>query len=259
MQQIDFYIDALESMKKYPQKLYSIGNIELLNRKKISIVGSRKPNQYAREMTHQLATKLSQAGVCIVSGGAIGVDAIAHKAAGGANTIMVAATGLDKRYPSINRNLIEHIEQEGLVLSQFGAGTPSAKYNFVLRNELVVALGDVLIVTYADKNSGTMRSVEYALAMGKEIFVLPHRIGESEGTNSLLLEGKAKAIYELDAFVAKFSDLKSSEAIEDDFLLYCRENPTYEEALKKYPSKLFEAELGGIIEIKNARVYLSNN
>jgi len=255
MQQIDFHIDVLESMKKYPKELYSIGNTELLNSNKISIVGSRKPNQYAREMTYQLATKLSKMGVTIVSGGAIGVDAIAHKAAGASNTIMVAATGLDKRYPSINKNLISSIEKEGLVLSQFASGTPSNKYNFVLRNELVVALGDVLVVTYADKNSGTMRSVEYALKMGKEIFVLPHRIGESEGTNSLLANKEAEAIYDIDDFIAKFTCVSEKSSLEEDaFLTFCRTNPSYEMAVKKFPNRVFEAELSGDIVVENGKV-----
>jgi len=257
MQTIDFHIDELESMKKYPSELFCIGNTKLLKNKKVAIVGSRKPNQYAREMTYQLAFKLSQAGVTVVSGGAIGVDAIAHKAASAPNTIMVAATGLDKRYPAINKNLIQNIEQEGLVLSQFAAGTPSNKYNFVLRNELVVALGDVLIVTYADKNSGTMRSVEYALKMGKKIYVLPHRIGESAGTNLLLKQKKADAIYDIDAFIEKFVCVSQEAKQEsDDFLSFCRKNPSYEEALQKFPSRIFEAELSGEVEVKNARVYL---
>ncbi|WP_347402245.1 DNA-processing protein DprA [Sulfurimonas paralvinellae] len=199
MQRIDFHIDALESMKKYPKELFCIGNTDLLDNKKVSIVGSRKPNQYVREMTHLLAGKLAKQGVVVVSGGAIGVDAIAHKAAGAKNTIMVAATGLDKRYPAINRNLICDIEKEGLIMSQFPSKTPSNRYNFVLRNEVVVALGDVLVVTYADIDSGTMRSVEYAMKMGKKIYVLPHRISESQGTNLLLEEGKAEAIYNLEA------------------------------------------------------------
>ena len=260
MQQIDFHIDALESMKKYPQQLYCIGNTELLNKRKISIVGSRKPNQYAREMTHLLASKLSKAGVTVVSGGAIGVDAIAHKAAGADNTIMVAATGLDKRYPAINKNLISAIEQEGLVLSQFSEQTPSNKYNFVLRNELVVALGDVLVVTYADKDSGTMRSVEYALKMGKKIFVLPHRIGESDGTNLLLQENKAEAIYSIEKFVALFSCVSEEKAAitEDLFLSYCKTNPSYEEALKKFPERVFEAELLADIIVKNGRIFLQD-
>ena len=254
---IDFHINELDAMKKYPQELYYKGNVDLLKRVKISIVGSRKPNQYAREYTHVLASKLSKAGLCIVSGGAIGVDAICHKAAGSTNTIVVAATGLDKRYPAINAKLIENVEQKGLVLSQFQEGSSSNRYNFVLRNELVVALGDVLIVTYADLKSGSMRSVEYALKMGKEIYVLAHRIGESEATNQLLKEKKAKAIYDIDDFVAKFANGEKSFAVDDEFLEYCKNIPTYDEVLKKFPSRVFEAELSGEITIKNARVYLS--
>ncbi len=256
MQQINFHIPELETMKQYPKELFYKGNTDLLHKKKIAIVGSRKPNQYARELTHRLSHKLSLAGICIVSGGALGVDAIAHKAAGAKNTIMVAATGLDKRYPAINKNIIADIETNGLVLSQFKEGTPSRKYNFPLRNEVVVALGDVLVVTYADFNSGTMRSVEYALKMGKEVYVLAHRIGESEATNDLLAKGEAKAIYNVDAFVAQFAVLTCKEMTADEFLHYCQGSPTYEEALKKYPSKIFEAELAGTIEIKNARVHL---
>ena len=258
IQKIDFPIKELDSMKNYPKELFYKGNTSLLYKKKISIVGSRTPNQYARHKTEELASKLSRADVCIVSGGAIGVDAIAHKAAGANNTIVVAATGLDKRYPAINAKLIEKVEKEGLVLSQFLPGSPSTKYNFVLRNELVVALGDILVVTYADLKSGSMRSVEYALKMGKEIYVLAHRIGESEATNKLLQEGKAKAIYDIDAFVSLFGVTPKEESKKlDDFLEYCKTSPTYDEALKKFPSRLFESELSGEIVVQNGKVYLS--
>lgn len=256
IQELPYHLEALESMKKYPKRVFYKGSLELLKAEKISIIGSRSPNQYARHKTQELASKLSNAGVCIVSGGAIGIDAIAHKAAGAANTIVVAATGLDKRYPSINAKLIEEVEKSGLVLSQFEANTPSTRYNFVLRNELVVALGDILIVSYADIDSGSMRSVEYALKMGKEIYVLAHRIGESQATNKLLEEGKAKAIYDIDSFVSRFALTPTQERKSDAFLEYCKTNPSYEEALKKYSSRLFEAELKGEISIKNARVYL---
>ncbi|MBT5933905.1 DNA-processing protein DprA [Sulfurimonas sp.] len=257
IEEVNFHIGECESMKKYPTKLFYIGNTKLLTNKKISIIGSRKPNQYARHKTQELAQKLSNAGVCIVSGGAIGVDAISHKAAGSSNTILVSATGLDKRYPAINSTLIAEVERNGLVMSQFEKGSPSTKYNFVLRNELVVALGDVLVVTYADLNSGSMRSVEYALKMGKEIYVLAHRIGESAATNKLLEEGKAKAIYDIDTFVSMFG--KSSIMVNkssDDFLEFCKTNPTYDEALAKFPSRVFEAELSGEIDVRNARIYL---
>lgn len=255
MQDISFHIEALESMKKYPKELHYIGNIELLKKRKISIIGSRKPNQYAREKTHQLSNQLSSRGICIVSGGAIGVDAISHKATGVANTIMVGATGLDKRYPAINAKLIQEIEEKGLVLSQFAKGSPSTRYNFVLRNELVVALGEILIVTYADLNSGSMRSVEYAQKMGKEIYVLAHRVGESEATNRLLQEGKAKAIYDIDAFVEEFCGVTKEKDSSDAFLEFCNSNPTYDAVVSRFPTRVFEAELSGEIEIKNGVVF----
>lgn len=255
IKEIDFHISELDSMKKYPKNLYYIGNTNLLQKTKVSIVGSRSPNQYARQCIHQISNKLSNAGICIVSGGAIGIDAIAHKAAGANNTIMVAGTGLDKRYPSINRNMIQEIENDGLVISQFEAGVPSNRWNFPLRNEIVVALSDILIVAYAEINSGTMRSVEYALKMGKEIYVLPHRVGESDGTNKLLQDSMAKAIYNVDEFIARFSNNTLKKMDNDDFLEYCKTNPSYEEAVNKYSTKLFEYELEGKIQITNGTIY----
>ena len=248
-------IKELKDISLKQKQIYYKGNLDLLKKQKISIVGSKKPNSYAKEITHQLASKLSKNGICIVSGGAIGVDAIAHKAATPKNTIMVAATGLDKRYPSINKNLIKDMEKEGLVISQFKEATPSSRYNFPLRNQIIVALGEVLIVTYADLNSGSLRSIEYALKMKKDIYVLSHRIGESLATNKLLSENKAKPIYDIDEFLGSFIELK--EAKEDELLNFCSKNPTYDEVLNKFGSKVFEYELGGEIFIKNGIVYVS--
>jgi DNA processing protein len=253
------YINKLDKLPKEFESLklkeiYYKGNLSLLEKKKVSIVGSRKPNSYAKQMTSILSSKLASCGVCVVSGGAIGVDALAHKGAGSSNTIMVAATGLDKRYPAINKNLIADIEENGLVISQFKAKTPSRKYNFPLRNELVVALGDILIVTYADTNSGTMRSVEYALKMKKDIYVLPHRLGESDATNKLLKESKAKAIYDIDEFIGLFCVRQEEEF--DEVLDYCRKNPMYEEAIKRYKDKIFEYELLGKITLIDGRLHV---
>ncbi len=101
-----------------------------------------------------------------------------------------------------------------------------------------------------------MRSIEYALKMKKDIFVLPQRLGESSATNELLNSGKAKAIYDIDEFVSMFSnevDLKS-HAKSDEFLEFCKTNPTYDEALVKFPNRVFEAELSGEIEVINAKI-----
>ncbi len=254
MNTLEEKIDALEAMKSYPKHLYFRGNTELLNKTKISIVGSRKPSKYSRSLTHQLAASLSKNGLCIVSGGAMGIDAIAHKGAGESSTIAVLPCGIDVKYPAINKNLLTMIGKDGLLLSQFDSDFRATPWSFVLRNELVVALGDVLVVGEADLNSGSMRSVEFALKMDKEIFVFPHRVGESKATNELLESGKAKAIYDIDKFVAKFASAGMLEVNNDDFLEFCKSNPTYDDALKKFPSRVFEAELSGEIVIVNGRV-----
>ena len=249
------YIPELDSMKSYPQKIFFEGNTELLHKRKISIIGTRKPSKYTREVLFELSSKLSNAGVCIVSGGAMGCDAIAHQGAKN-NTIAVLPNGINIKYPKINTNLLQNIQDNALLLSQFEEGFKARPWSFVVRNELVVALGEVLVVAEADLNSGSMRSVEFAKAMKKEIFVLPHRLKESLATQKLLQNNEAKAIYDIDAFVEKFAP-QVSQKTQDPFLNYCSSNPTYEEALAKFPSEVFEAELNGSIVIKNGKVFLA--
>jgi DNA processing protein len=256
IREIKFHIDKLNFMKKYPKNIYYIGNLELLKKRTISIVGTRKPNSYTKQYTHDLSKELVKHNTCIVSGAAMGVDAIAHNAAGAENTIAIAGTGLDMRYPAVNKRLIEDIETKGLMLSQFAINTPSQKYNFPMRNELIVSLGEVLIVTQADLNSGTMRSIEFALKMNKPIFVLAHRIGESLGTNKLLAQGLAKAIYDIDKFIEAFVGFKNEIKHSDDFLEYCKLTPVYDEVIKKFPVKLFEYELSGKIKVENGLVFV---
>ena len=248
-------IPELLSMKSYPKELFYDGDLNLLKRAKISIVGSRKPTQYSREMIQKLSSSLSKKGICIVSGGAMGIDAMAHSGAGSSNTIAVLPCGIDLRYPSVNKNLLNAIQKNGLLLSQFEHGFTATPWSFVVRNELVVALGDVLVVGEADVDSGTMRSVEFALKMKKEIYVLPQRLGESSGTNQLARDSLAKVIYDIDEFVSKFSLSQNIESmIKDDFIAFCITNPTYDEALVKYPQRVFEAELSGEIEIRNGKI-----
>ena len=250
-------IIELESMKKYPKELYFIGNQNLLERPKVSIVGTRRPSNYTKNFTFSLAQALSKRGVCVVSGVAMGVDAIAHTGAKPENTIAVVANSLDVRYPAINRNLIQNIEQHGLMLSQFSATFKATPWSFVVRNEIVVALGDVLIVTEADENSGSMRSVEFALKMGKEIYVLPQRIDESRGTNKLLEEGLAKPIYNIENFADKYGVSPQNDLVEkDEFFYFCQTVPTLDLAIEKFSSRVYEAELEGIIAIENGLVHL---
>ncbi len=254
-------IAELFSMKSYPKQIFYEGDISLLKRVKVSIVGSRKPTKYSRQMIQKLSSLLSKVGVCIVSGGAMGIDAVAHNGAGASNTIAVLPCGVNIRYPAVNKNLLNDIQNSGLLLSQFEMDFKATPWSFVVRNELVVALGDVLIVGEADINSGTMRSVEFALAMEKKIYVLPQRLGESDATNQLVKEGKAEVIYDINEFVSKFaiSEIKNDKSLisEDKFTEFCKTNPTYDEAINKYPHRIFEAELSGEIEIQNGIVILT--
>ena len=149
--QLFLKIDELRHMQKYPDELFYRGNLDLLKKRKVGIVGSRRPNKYAATLTHKISNELSKRDIAIVSGAAIGVDAIAHKACKIENAIAVVANGLDIKYPSINKNLIEDIEKYGLILSAYEDGKTARKYSFVHRNEIVVALSEALIVTHADE------------------------------------------------------------------------------------------------------------
>ena len=256
IKKIEFKIEELTSMKKYPNEIFYIGNTELLKRKKISIIGTRRPNSYTKEFTYKLSSKLSLNDICIVSGAAMGVDSIAHQGAKSNNTIAVVANGLDIRYPSVNKNLIIDIEKNGLMLSTYKEKEKAKNYTFILRNELVVALGDILIVTEADINSGSLSSIDFALKMKKEIYTIPHRLNESLGTQELVKRNLIKVIYDIDEFVEKITNKKLSKT-DDEILLFCKTNPTYESAISKFPNEILEYELDGKINIKNGKIFLN--
>ncbi len=242
---------ALNILPKPPEKLYYIGNSVLLEKPLVSIVGTRRPSTYTKAMTHQIAQRFAAVGYGVVSGAAMGVDAVAHRGAF-PSTIAVMANGLDIRYPHVNRKLIDDMAAQALVLSEYEAGMRATKYSFVVRNRIVVALGDFLIITEADVGSGTMRSAEIAIELGKKIYVLPHRLDESEGTRMLLKEGLAEPIWDIDAFVARFGEV---EAEADELLAFCRNAPALSAVLERFGEQVYTYELEGKIEIRNLKVY----
>ncbi len=242
---------TLAQLKKPVEHLYYQGDASLLHERLISIVGTRKPNSYTKDMTYTLARKLSQAGFVIASGAAMGVDAIAHQGAF-PRTIAVMANSLDIYYPAVNRSLIEKLSRESLILSEYPPTTKATRYSFVHRNRIVVALGEILIITQADLDSGSLRSFEYAKAMGKEVYVLSHRIGESRGTQMLVERGEAKLITDLDRFLEEIGAVhERTKLLEEDFLSTPK---SLKEALKHFGAKLYEMELEGIVEIKDLKV-----
>jgi len=241
----------LKQIKNPPKELYYEGELSLLERESISIVGSRRPNQYTKQMTLLLAQKLSSMGYVIVSGAAMGVDALAHKGAY-PSTISVMANSLDIIYPKINQTLIEKMRENSLLLSEYPPTTKATRYSFVLRNRIVVALSKTLIIMEADLNSGTLRSFEYAKQMGKEVYVLSHRVGDSLGTQMLLKSGLAKSIVDIDHFLSNFGDIDKDDKSELSFFDKPR---SLDEALDRFGERIYELELDGVIDIKDFKVF----
>ena len=223
--------------------LYYKGNIELLKKPKIAIVGSRRASKYAKEITKILAKRLSQKYV-IVSGGALGIDKMAHLGAF-PNTIFVSPSSLDEIYPKSNKELILSIYKEGLALSEYDKNFKPFKHTFLQRNRIIVKISDFVIIAEANLKSGSMRSFEWAKGFGKKVYVLPHRINESSGTRYLAKNNLAEVIWDVDEFCKSLGIEEKTNIL------------GLNEALQKYGSSLYEMELEGKVEIKNGKVYFN--
>jgi len=188
------YTKILTTIAKPPKKLDYIGNLPLDRITSVAIVGTRRHSTYGKEVTHRLAYDLASRGIVIVSGLALGVDAIAHKAAleAGGTTVAVLGNGLPKIQPSSNRGLADQIvKQGGAVVSEYNRDEDARPHYFLERNRLVAGLADAIIITEAATRSGTLNTAAHALEQGKEIFVVPGNITSplSAGCNALLKQG----------------------------------------------------------------------
>lgn len=194
------YPPELERMHKPPPVIYCRGDlVALMQRPRVAIVGSRLMSNYGRQVTSRLARELAAAGVVIISGLALGVDAAAHRAAleAASLTMAVLPSPVTAIAPATNHRLAQRIvEQGGALLSSYAPGEQNHKGNFVARNEIVAALCDVLLVTEAAAKSGTLHTVDFAHAMGREVCAVPGNITSrlSAGTNQLIAAGHAAAI-----------------------------------------------------------------
>jgi len=195
---LDQIPERLQQIASPPKTLYWTGTAltDLLAYKCVAIVGSRKVTAYGRQVTAQLAGQLAEQGIVIISGLALGVDAIAHQAAldAGGKTIAVLPGPLDIIYPRSHQQLAEHIlEQGGALVSEYPAGTEPFRSNFVARNRLVAGLSDALLITEAAEKSGSLHTARFALEQGKDVLAVPGNItsAASTGTNNLLKAGAA--------------------------------------------------------------------
>lgn len=193
------YLQVLSNIAKCPDKLYYIGSLPESRRPSVAIVGTRKPTRYGVEVTERLAYDLAKRGIVVISGMALGVDGIAHRAAleAGGTTIAVLGNGLDNFYPSSHRELAKQIiDSGGAVISEFEPDVPARQFRFLQRNRIVSGLSDAVIITEAAVRSGTLNTATNALEQGKDLFVVPGNITSpmSGGCNKLLQQGAAPAL-----------------------------------------------------------------
>jgi DNA processing protein len=185
----------LKQIPDAPTLLFALGNLELLTRPAVAIVGSRDHSEYGGEVALGIAGAATAAGLVVVSGMARGLDAAAHAAAldhaGG--TIGVLGNGLGVIYPAANRRLYERVAAEGLLLTEFPPGERPRIGSFPRRNRLISGLARVTVVVEAAAGSGTLITVESALAQGREVMAVPGAISSatSMGTNRLIRDGAA--------------------------------------------------------------------
>src|SRR5450759_1259804 len=161
---------------------------------RVAIVGSRRPSPYGEAVAEQLGTDLARAGVIVVSGLALGIDAAAHRGAlnGGGITVAVMGTGVDVVYPAAHSRLAEEIlAAGGALVSQFPDGTIPRRQNFPARNWTMAALSEIVVVVEAGQGSGALITAEAALHLHKEVMAVPGSVFSplSVGTHGLLRDG----------------------------------------------------------------------
>jgi DNA processing protein len=187
------YPDAFRTLPDPPFVLFAAGDLRLLERPGIGVVGTRSPTDYGRRAAARLSHDLARAGYAIVSGMARGIDAAAHGAAleAGGATVGVLGNGIDRVYPQENRRLFARMRDSALLVTELPPGEEPLPGNFPRRNRLIAALSEGVLVVEMGERSGARHTVDYALEQGKEVFSVPGQIGSaaSAGTNQLLKEG----------------------------------------------------------------------
>ncbi|HEY4951500.1 MAG TPA: DNA-processing protein DprA [Candidatus Acidoferrales bacterium] len=188
------YPQRLREIYNPPPLLYVRGNIELLNRHLISIVGSRRPTPYGNQMAEELARDLVDRGLVIVSGLARGIDSCAHKgalsSATGA-TIGVLGCGIDVIYPKENKKLFAEMEKRGAIISEFAMGMFPGPQNFPIRNRIISGMSVGVVVVEGAQYSGFLITARLAMEFGREVYGVPGNATQptSFGPNQLIKQG----------------------------------------------------------------------
>lgn len=190
----EYYPPALQKIREKPVLLYYRGRRpDAPEQSCVAMVGTRDMTDYGHRLGYEIAYDLAREGLTIVSGLALGVDSICHRAAldAGGYTIAVTGCGLDRVYPSKNRELYEEIAARGTVLTEYHPGVRPNAYNFPRRNRIISGLCRDTLVVEASGRSGSLITAECAIKQGRNLLAIPGNAGEqsSAGTNELLQRG----------------------------------------------------------------------
>ena len=272
------YPKRLRQLPEHPFCLYCKGNTELLSSRCIAVVGTRKISDYGKVVTQMFCKEFARAGLTIVSGMALGVDAVAHNIALECNTptIAVMAGGFNHIYPTANFGLYKQIIQNGLVVTEYPPNAEPLSYNFPVRNRIIAGLAEGVLVTEAGKKSGALHTKNYAVDYGREVFAVPGKItsSESEGTNEIIKQCQScmvtspNDIFEELHINIKENSQKVDQQLDMDttcILNYIlAEKKTFQEiadftkmSTRDLNTKLFEMEMDGLIIKLAGNSYIS--
>lgn len=201
------YPPVLARDHQAPAVLFSRGDMCGLDRRRVAIVGTRRCTSYGRDVARELGKDLAGAGVAVVSGLALGIDGAAHAgalASSRGSAVAVVGSGLDVIYPRDNAGLWERVATEGLLLSEAPLGAAPEAWRFPVRNRVIAALAEVMVVVESHARGGSRHSVEASACRGTTVMAVPGSIrsSASEFTNSLLAEGCAPVRDATDVLVA---------------------------------------------------------
>jgi DNA processing protein len=203
----DSYPPLLKEIIDPPLALFYAGDLSLAaGRTFVAVVGSRKASEYGRNAALHLTRSLASAGAAIVSGLALGIDAVAHRAAldAGAPTIAVLGTGIDIIYPKSHGRLFRAIAEHGLILTEFGPGTPPLPPHFPIRNRVISGLSHGTVIVEATTRSGSLITARMAAEQNREVFAVPGPIFSAgfEGTHRLIQYG-VKLVHDADDILSE--------------------------------------------------------
>lgn len=192
------FLKIIRTIAKPPKRLWYTGTLPVGRLPTVAVIGTRRPTPYGREVTIKLTTDLAKRGIVIVSGLALGIDSIAHRAAleAGGTTIAVLPSPLDAIYPRSHHALAERVVATGgALLTEYDLGDPVYPVNFIARNRIVAGISDGVLVIEASAKSGTMHTAGFALEQGRAVLAVPGNITSSvsEGCNNLIKAG-ARAV-----------------------------------------------------------------